>query len=416
MTKSRKLNKIILNFLFLLVVAGNIFSESNAAAQSETVTYPPLRAQMNQWDCDDAKAPRETFCRVKRMPAADKVGKQLGGGAAGAWSESDTLTIAYQAKADSVEVIVGGATFPMAQIGGTDLWTIVLKAPWLDSGIVSYRFIVVQGSDTKLDPPASQFVWRGASAPVPPAKSEALQGKITEEIIQSTNLSEPRKLTVYSPPLQRKGEKPAVVIYVADGGNVNGLAPYIDGLIVSQKLPPVLLVGVHPGEQLRDPDPRIADVRGIEYLIGFGKTPERFEKHERFFVNEVTAWAESKYNAPKQREKRGIYGVSNSGAFAIAMGTRHFGTFGHVFGFSSSFQYNLLAPEWSGKQPAPRYYLLIGLWEFRLRGLSPYAEVLRKSGARVTYVEPVAEHDATMWKEQFTKAILLHFGKKPSAD
>jgi enterochelin esterase-like enzyme len=48
--------------------------------------------------------------------------------------------------------------------------------------------------------------------------------------------------------------------------------------------------------------------------------------------------------------------------------------------------------------------------------LSPYAETLRKSGVQVAYAEPIAEHDVTMWKEQFTKALLLHFGKKPSAE
>jgi enterochelin esterase-like enzyme len=129
----------------------------------------------------------------------------------------------------------------------------------------------------------------------------------------------------------------------------------------SHELPPVLLVGVYSGARVNDPDPRVADVHAIEYLIGYGKTAERFEKHERFFTDEMLRWAESKYDAPKQREKRGIRGNSNSGAFAIAMGTKHFNTFGHVFGFSSAFQTNLLAPEWTDKKLAPRYYLVAGL-------------------------------------------------------
>jgi len=43
--------------------------------------------------------------------------------------------------------------------------------------------------------------------------------------------------------------------------------------------------------------------------------------------------------------------------------------------------------------------------------LPAYAESLRNHGAKVTYVETVAEHDTTMWDEQFARALLLHFGK-----
>ena len=408
MTKFQKPGSSILMFFFLLIAAGSICSES-VEAQPETVKYPPLRAEMNQWDCDDPAAPRETFCRVKQIPAADKITKHFADGKEGAWSENDSLTLVYRTEADSVEAIVGGAVFPLVRIAGTDFWAITLKAPWLERGIVSYRFIVTQSDKMKVDPPVSRFVWRGANAPAPIPQSKNLQGRLTEETLQSTNLSETRKLTVYSPPM-RRGEKPSVVIYVADGELVNELAPYVETLITSRQLPPVLLVGVHAADQLPNPDPRVGDLRAIEYLVGGGYTSERFEKHERFFVNEVVAWAESKYNAPKAREKRGIYGISNGGAFAIAMGAKHSDIFGHIFGFSNDSRSNLLMPEWSGKQSPPVYYLVNGLWEFRLRGLAAYAEVLRNHGARVTYVMPIAEHDRTMWDEQFAKALLLHFG------
>lgn len=408
MIKLQRLGAPILKFFLLLTVAASVFCAS-VAAQSEAVKYPALRAQMNQWDCDDPKAPGGTFCRVKQMPVAEQIGKRLEGDA-GAWSAGDLLTLARRAKADSVEVIVGGAVYPMTPVGGTDFWAVVLKAPRLQSGIVSYRFIVAQGDAMKFEPPKSDFVWRGADAPAAPAQSKILQGRIIEETIQSVNLSETRGLTVYSPPM-RKGEKPAVVIYVADGRNVNGLARYVDALIASRKLPPVLLVGVNSADRLRDPNPRVADVRAVEYLIGYGETAERFEKHERFFVEEVVRWAESKYNAPKTREKRGIFGVSNGGAFAIAMGAKHFDTFGHVFGFSNDSKDNLLAPGWSDKRIAPTYYLVAGSWEFRVRDLPAYAEILKQRGAKVAYAEPVAEHDSTMWNEQFVQALLIHFGK-----
>lgn len=400
-------------YLFLLLIGAASIFPISARAQAEAAKYPPLQAQMRQWDCDDTKRPSETFCRVKQMPAVEKIGKQLAADAK-VWNEGEMLTLVYRAKADSVEVVVGGAVYPMASIGGTDLWAIVLKAPRLESGIVSHQFVIVQGSEIKSDPAdGSQFVWRGGRAPAPPAQAKTLRGKVTEEIVQSVNLSEPRKLVVYSPPLQRKSEKPAVVVYAADGGNVHRLAPYVDYLIAAGKLPPVLLVGVNPGDRVNDPDPRVADVRAIEYLVGFGKTPERFEKHERFFVEEVLRWAETKYNAPKKREKRGIFGFSNSGAFAIAMGTKHFKTFGHVFGFSNSSQRNLSTPAWTDKKDAPAYYLVAGFWEYTLREALPkYAETLKKHGAKVTYVEPIAEHDATMRDEQFAQALLVHFGKK----
>lgn len=399
----------ILNIVFIFFITGSVFLKI-VEAQTETIEYPKLRAQMRQWDCDDAKRPSETFCRVRQMPSVEKVSRQIAADVK-VWNEGEMLTVVYQAQADAVEVVVGGANYPMASIGGTDFWAIVLQAPRLESGIVSYQFIITQGDQIKSDSNPSRFIWRGGRAPAAPAQAKPLQGKVTEETIQSVNLSEPRKLVVYSPPLQRKGKKPAFVVYAADGGNVHRLAPYVDHLIAAGKLPPVLLVGVNPGDRVRDPDPQVSDVRAIEYVRSYGKTPERYDKHERFFVEEVLRWAETKYNAPKKREKRGIFGYSSGSVFAITTGTKHYNTFGHVFGFSGSLPPDLFTPAWTDKKDAPVYYLVAGLWEHQVRARLPKnAETLKKYGAKVTYVEPIAEHDATMRDEQFAQALLLHFG------
>lgn len=114
MPKPLKFDKLILIFL-LISHAGNIFLV-DAFAQSETVQYPPLQTAYGHGDCDNPQAPRQTFCRVKQLPDKDMVKRRLADGT-GAWNAGEALTLVYQAKANSIEVIVGGATFPLTGIG-----------------------------------------------------------------------------------------------------------------------------------------------------------------------------------------------------------------------------------------------------------------------------------------------------------
>ena len=299
----------------------------------------------------------------------------------------------------------------MARVAGTDIWAIVLKIPEPERTVLGYQFMIAEGENIQVKP-KFPVAWRGTSAPPAPRKTDVLRGRMTEETIQSASLGVNRPITVYTPPL-RPGEKVAATVYLADGGQVHQVAPYIDYLVVSRRLPAVLLVGVHPGKNLLGgDDPQVSDTRALEYLIGFGKTDERFEAHERFFINEVIPWAEAKFGAPKDRNRRAVWGASNGGSFALAMGLRHSDVFGHVIAFSPTWSGNLSTPKWT-RAEVPSHYLLFGTLESKnIRKLaSDWSETVSQNGAAVTLRQPVSGHDGVMWLEWFGDALVTEVGK-----
>ncbi len=395
---------IVLCFVFLYIFGGTL--TGNVFGQSESAQFPALRKQ--QFDCDYIKAVN-SMCRVKRVPLIASLQSRLSKGET-SWRDGSEVVFAFQSAGDTVTLNPAGDSWAMARLRGTDFWVLVLKVPEYERAVISYQFMVSKGEDIKIEP-QTPLVWRGFNAPPSPRKATVLQGRLTEEFIQSSNLSESRSLTVYAPPF-RKGEQIAAAVYLADGRSVRLIAPYIDSLIVSRRLPPVLLVGVHYGKILPGNDPQVSDTRALEYLIGFGKTDARFEAHERFFINEVVPWAESKFDVPKTSDKRAVFGASNSGSFALAMGIKHPEIFGHVIAFSPTWSKNLSPPSWT-RENSPSHYLLVGTLESNStrKLVKGWAETANKSGAIVNLREPVAGHDSVVWREWFGDALLTEFGK-----
>jgi enterochelin esterase-like enzyme len=404
MLKTKKHIPLVLAQFALFVIFGSAFVKT-AIAQSSAIQYAAL--QKGQRDCVAGEAV-DSLCRVKRMPTINVLQSHLKK-VETSWIEGNEVVFAYQNNADSVEVY-GGSAWAMTKLLGTDIWTLVLQVPDVKRAVVSYQFMVSKGDDIKIEPQTPN-VFRGPKAPPAPPQATTLKGTLSEEAIQSSNLSESRSLTVYSPPL-KSGEQIAAVIYIADGKAVQLMAPYVEPLIVSRRLPPVLLVGVHRGKVLPGVAPKIGDLRALEYLLGFGETDSRFEAHERFLMNEVLPWVEAKFNAPKNRNKRAFFGASNGGSFALAMGIRHPNVFGHIIAFSPTWSLNLSSPSWTPEQ-APSQYLLVGSLESAStrKLVKDWAEVAQKNKATVTMNEVVTGHDSVVWREWFPNALLTEFGK-----
>lgn len=403
MLKTKRHIPVVLVQLVVFVVFGSVFVKT-VTGQSAAVQYAAL--QKGQRDCVVGE-PADSICRVKRVPSVKVLQSRLKK-AETSWLEGSEVVFAYQKNADSVE-FSGGNSWAMTRVPGTDFWTLVLQIPEIKRATVSYQFTVSRGDDFKIEP-ATPEVFRGSKAPTAPRQTANLRGRLSEEVIQSSNLSEPRSLTIYSPPL-RRDEQIAAVIYIADGKAVQLMAPYVEPLIVSRRLPPILLVGVHNGG-VKPGDPKVNDFRAREYLMGFGETDERFIAHERFLIEEVLPWAETKFSAPKDENKRAVFGASNGGSFALAMGIRHSEVFGHIIAFSPTWRDNLSTPSWKPAQ-APSQYLLVGTLESaNVRKLNKeWSETAKKSGATVTLREPVAGHDGVVWREWFPNSLLTEFGK-----
>ena len=125
-----------------------------------------------------------------------------------------------------------------------------------------------------------------------------------------------RQVTVYVPP-----DPVEAVVFAADGA---WHASRLSAVLKGASAPPTMIVGVHGV-----PD---GDGRLHEYVPGFDA--ERFAMHERFFVDDVGRWVESRFGVPLLAERTGVWGASLGGEFALAMGLRHPDVYGAVFSAS----------------------------------------------------------------------------------
>ena len=77
-------------------------------------------------------------------------------------------------------------------------------------------------------------------------------------------------------------------------------------------VPHVLVVAAHSAGF------RHGNLRALEYLPGFDD--DRFDRHQRFFVDELAAWAEAELGASTDRSGRAVFGCSDGGGHALATG------------------------------------------------------------------------------------------------
>src|ERR1700686_1384444 len=122
------------------------------------------------------------------------------------------------------------------------------------------------------------------------------------------------------------------------------------GLLEAADVPSTMIIGAH----------RIADemLRLHEYSPGFD--PQRFAAHERFFVEDVGAWARSRFGVTLSAERTAVFGVSAGGEVDRAIGLRHPGLYGAIFSGSPGAGYR---PPDVMPPPLPRTYLVAGTLE-----------------------------------------------------
>ena len=163
-------------------------------------------------------------------------------------------------------------------------------------------------------------------------------------------------------------------------------------------MPPTMIVGVH----------RVADEtqRLHEYSPGFD--PQRFALHEKFFVEDVSAWARSRFGVTLSAERTAVFGVSAGGELALAIGLRNPDRYGAIFSASPGGGFR---PPDMMPTPLPRTYLVAGTLEpFFLDNAARWAAALRDAGADVVMHERVAGHDDAMWRAEFPLMVAWAFG------
>src|ERR1700744_4559295 len=113
-----------------------------------------------------------------------------------------------------------------------------------------------------------------------------------------------RQVTAYVPP-----DPPAAIVFAGDGQEISKWGV----LLEKADVPSTMIVGVH---RLNDETLRLH-----EYSPGF--EPERFAAHEKFFVEDVRRWTESRFGVALPAERTAVLGVSAGGELALALGLRH---------------------------------------------------------------------------------------------
>ena len=142
---------------------------------------------------------------------------------------------------------------------------------------------------------------------------------------------------------ETRPEPPEAIVFAGDGQMISHWGRFLEAADV----PWTMIVAVH----------RVADetLRLHEYSPKFD--PERFAAHERFFVENVAAWARSRLGATLPAERTAVFGVSASGELALALGLRHPELYGAIFSASPGGGYR---PPNSMPSRLPRTYLVAG--------------------------------------------------------
>jgi enterochelin esterase-like enzyme len=361
------------------------------------------------------EAPEKPFKIVDRSWTIESILADLKKANALARADGDVLTFFRRSSADSV-MVVGSIQAPMRRVDNSDYWTLSVKIPSLSKAVIGYSFL--EGQSRSL---VDHDDWRGVEAPAAVTELSKLKGKVLTEKLWMDGLEEHRGVSVYLPPKHDAKEEQAV-IYMGDGDAVESYARMIEPLIESGEIPRTLIVGVLAGDYRGDrnrPHQMELDYRAIEYLAGAEEMLEEklvhqghFRDHEKFFTQTVRDWAEREHGASRNRSLRGVFGVSNSAAFAVTMAHRHPDLYGFILPFSFPWIKAAEQPQWDPDE-APRHYFVAGLLEPSVhKTTKDYADQLKSAGYPVVFKERVSGHDALMWREEFVHAVRWALGDK----
>src|ERR1700733_833670 len=236
--------------------------------------------------------------------------------------------------------------------------------------------------------PARNHVNRklGESDGAPAKPTGAVSGEFVTEAFENDG---GRQVTVYVPP-----DPPETIGFPSDGQGISRWARLLE-----KADPSTMIVGVHG---LTDETLRLH-----EYSPGF--EPDRFAAHERFFVEDVRRWTESRFGVALPRERTAVFGVSAGGELALALALRHPHVYGAVFCASPGGGYK---PAGLLPGPLPRAYLVAGTQEpFFLGNARKWADALRDAGADVVMNERAGSHGGAFWREEFPLMVAWAFGR-----
>jgi enterochelin esterase-like enzyme len=346
--------------------------------------------------------PGQPFCRVWADPDPAQLRTRMEAEGAQAWADDDVITFV-------TESVVPVAVTPVFRLpswdAGDGLQVLSMRVARLDEAVITYTFTPLQGpaAGISMSRGSHDGRFRGPNAPDELPSNDPLVGSTFDHAVESGALGEPRRVTVYRPPDHTVGED-VPVVYATDG---NMLAPYarrLDAAIEAGRCPRVVVVAAHaaPADSIR------GNQRALEYLMGFDD--RRFDAHQRFFVDELAAWAEAELGVPTERDRRAVFGCSDGGGHALSTGSLHRSRFGHVFAYSTGTPPELTTG-WEADSH-PFIHLCAGTLEGPFhQATSAWAGFLHHVGAPHHFTERVAGHDLIQWCEELPVAVARAWGE-----
>ncbi len=197
-----------------------------------------------------------------------------------------------------------------------------------------------------------------------------------------------RQVTVYVP-----ADRAEAIVFAGDGERISKWGR----LLEVGDVPSTMVVGVHG---LTDETLRLH-----EYSPGF--EPERFAAHEKFFVEDVRRWTESRFGVALPTQRTAVFGVSAGGELALAVGLRHPHVYGAILCASPGGGYK---PPDIMPRTVPRTYLVAGTQEpFFLENARRWADALRDADADVVMNERTGSHGGAFWREEFPLMVAWAF-------
>ena len=353
--------------------------------------------------------PGQRFCRIWSDPSVEELRSGLQENPDGAWVSGDDLTLVCIS--DALGIIPGPVfELPMWNLldeanEPTDLWCIQLRVDRLDEAVFGYGFWPLNENGMPLagrGPVDNRF--RGESSPAELAShdDDALKGSLATHEFRSTALRENRRVKVYLPP-NHLPESPLPVLYSTDGNMIEPYIRRVDAAIHNGVIPPIALVAPHAA-----PMDQTGNQRALEYLPGFDDA--RFDRHQRFFVDELPSWAEQEFGVSEQREFRAIFGCSDGAGHALATGFMHKDRYAHCIAFSTG-----MPPDeqtlWES-DGAPFVHLCAGTLEQGFfQATEAWAAWLHFHSSPYHFTERVCGHDLIQWIEELPKSIARAWGE-----
>lgn len=355
----------------------------------------------------------QRFCRIWSDPSTEDLRKGLEDHPNGAWSDGDDLTLACRADGHGV---IPGPVFelPMWNVSEsdgtpTDIWCVQIRVERLNEAVFGYGFWALDQNGMPIGGRGSvDQRYRGKNAPeeLPSHDDDALMGSLSTHEFTSAALRENRRVKVYLPPGHSQDSR-FPVIYATDGNMIEPYIRRVDAAVSIGAIPPVVIIAPHAA-----PMDHTGNQRALEYLPGFDD--QRFDRHQRFFVDELQKWAETEFGASGERDFRAVFGCSDGAGHALATGSMHRDRYGHCIAFSSGMppgeQIN-----WEPDE-APFVHLCAGTLEYGFhQATEAWAAWLHFHSSPHHFTERVCGHDLIQWIEELPKSIARAWGPN-SAD